>query len=296
MSSSNPVIVLLHGYWHGSWCWAPVIAELAARDRPAVAVDMAGQGLNARWPAAARARTTEVESFATERSPVAGVTLDAAGELVISQLRSIGRGRACVLVAHSMGGAVATRAAQQAPELVSHLVYLAGFMPASGRPAFPYVIAPENAGELLGPALSADPLAVGAFRLDTTSPDPNYREQLRMAFYNDVDVAIADSAIAMLTSDGAVGIATGSTDLTAAAWGSIPRTYILCTRDNVIRPALQRRFIAEADAAFPDNPTNVTALNASHSPFLSMPDRVADLLADLKPVVRRRAPVSTRDQ
>lgn len=48
-----------------------------------------------------------------------------------------------------------------------------------------------------------------------------------------------------------------------------------------IRPAAQRRFITEADAAFPDNPTSVVALDASHSPFLSMPDQVADIVKEL---------------
>jgi hypothetical protein len=46
-------------------------------------------------------------------------------------------------------------------------------------------------------------------------------------------------------------------------------------------PALQAKFIAEADAAFPDNPTSVVPLDASHSPFLSMPDRVADIVTCL---------------
>jgi hypothetical protein len=48
-----------------------------------------------------------------------------------------------------------------------------------------------------------------------------------------------------------------------------------------IRPALQARFIAEADAAFPDNPTSVVALDASHSPFLSMPSEVAGIVTRL---------------
>jgi len=48
-----------------------------------------------------------------------------------------------------------------------------------------------------------------------------------------------------------------------------------------IRPALQQRFIADADAAFPANPTSVHTLHASHSPFLSMPARVAGIVLKL---------------
>ncbi|MEV0592437.1 hypothetical protein [Nonomuraea cavernae] len=61
----------------------------------------------------------------------------------------------------------------------------------------------------------------------------------------------------------------------------MPRTYIVCTRDMAIRPGLQAKFIAEADAAYPDNPTSVVTLDASHSPFLSKPGELADILIPL---------------
>ena len=40
-------------------------------------------------------------------------------------------------------------------------------------------------------------------------------------------------------------------------------------------------FIANADAAFPGNPTAVRELEASHSPFLSVPDQVAGIVLDV---------------
>jgi len=277
----NAPIVLLHGFWHGTWCWSPVLAELASRGRRATPVDMAGHGLNARRPRSALARPFDAEAFATELSPVAGITLDDAADLLVAQLQQVGGGEPCVLVAHSMGGAVATSAIQRAPELVAHVVYLTAFMPASGVPAVAYAQSDDNAGELVLPSLRADPAVVGALRLDTGSNDPEYREILRQVFYNDVSAEQADAVIALLACDAAAGIAIGSTDLTADAWGSVPRTYVVCTLDNAIRPTLQRRFIREADAAFPANPTTVIELEASHSPFLSMPERVAGIIADV---------------
>lgn len=73
----------------------------------------------------------------------------------------------------------------------------------------------------------------------------------------------------------------GTTRLTRDGWGSVPRTYVVCARDMAIRPALQRRFIAEADAAFPRNPSSVVTLDAAHAPFLSMPDEVAKIVGEL---------------
>jgi hypothetical protein len=84
---------------------------------------------------------------------------------------------------------------------------------------------------------------------------------------------VADAAIALLTPDAPAGISGDSTTLTAAGWGSVPRSYVICTQDMVIRPALQQRFIADADAAFPANPTSVHTLHASHSLFCRCPPR-----------------------
>ena len=67
----------------------------------------------------------------------------------------------------------------------------------------------------------------------------------------------------------------------AAGWGSVPRTYVVCARDRALQPAMQRKFIELADAAFPDSPTTVHTLESSHSPFLSMPGELADIILKL---------------
>jgi pimeloyl-ACP methyl ester carboxylesterase len=43
-------VVLVHGFWHGPWCWSLVTEELAARGIPSVAVDLDGHGLKSRSP------------------------------------------------------------------------------------------------------------------------------------------------------------------------------------------------------------------------------------------------------
>jgi pimeloyl-ACP methyl ester carboxylesterase len=281
MAAESTPLLFVHGYWHGSWCWSEVLPHVAAAGRPALAVDLAGHGLRARWPRCLSTRPLDRAGLATELSPVGDVDLDQAADLLVSQIKQLGRGGRVTVVAHSMGGNVLTRAAQQHPELVAHAVYLAAFMPASDVPAAAYIPSPENAGELIGPSLPADPVALGALRLDLASEDAAYRQQLRNAFFADVDQATADAALGLLTPDAPVGIALGKTTLTADGWGSIPRTYVTGTQDMAVRPTLQAKFIADADSAFPDNPTSVVTLDSSHSPFLSMPGRVADIVMRL---------------
>jgi pimeloyl-ACP methyl ester carboxylesterase len=185
-----------------------------------------------------------------------------------------------VLCGNSYGGVVITEASAGAQNVV-RLVYLAAFMPASGVPSAAYPRMPENEGSRVGALRVGDARATGALRLDVASPDPAYREAVRETFYGDVDPVTADAAIALLTPDAPVGISAGVTALTADGWGSIPRTYVVCTGDATIPPALQRKFITDADAAFPGNRTAVRELKASHSPFLSMPDQVAGIVLDV---------------
>jgi pimeloyl-ACP methyl ester carboxylesterase len=277
MTTRETPVLLLHGFWHGAWCWSEVLARLTAAGVRALAVDMAGHGLRARRPAAPTARPFEPAAMATEPSPV-HADLDEAAALLIAQARALGGGAPVTAVAHSMGGNVLTRAVQDAPGLFGRAVYVTAFMPASGVPAVTYIFAPENEGDLVAVAMVADPATIGALRLDVTSPDPVYRQLLRDAFFGDVPTDVANAAIGLLAPDAPAGIAAGATTLTANGWGSVPRSYVVCTQDRALQPPMQRKFIELADAAFPGNPTTVHTLESSHSPFLSMPDRLADII------------------
>ncbi|MGC4864574.1 alpha/beta fold hydrolase [Micromonospora sp. DT53] len=274
-------IVLVHGFYHGSWAWAEVVTELSARGRTGVAVDLAAHGLHAVNPAAADRRPFDPVAYATERSRVADIGLDAAADLLATRLGRIGGGRAVCVVAHSMGGAVLSRVVEKNPGLVAHMVYLAAYMPASDTPCIAYPALPEAADNTFMPLLVGDPAATGALRIDPRNPDPAVRNAIREAFYGDVASERAAAATSLLSCDAPLAMATESTTLTAAGWGSVPRTYVVCSHDRTIPAPLQRLFIAQADAAFPDNLTAVTELAASHSAFLSSPGRVADVIAGL---------------
>ena len=158
------------------------------------------------------------QRFATEPSALSGMSLADVAELLISQVKQVGGGRPCVLVAHSMGGVAATTAAQLAPELFAHLVYLTAYMPASGVPVMTYAQAPEHAGGLLSAAIRADPAVVGAVRIHPGSADRSTTRLLRQAFYHDVDPQVTDAAIAMLSCDAPLGLITDSTELTTRGW------------------------------------------------------------------------------
>jgi pimeloyl-ACP methyl ester carboxylesterase len=275
MSTLTPV-VLVHGFWHGSWCWSAVTEELAARGVPSVAVDLDGHGLRQRSPRARWSRPFDPAAYATEPAPSAPVTASSAAATLVAQIRRIGSGRPCVVVAHSMGGTVATAAAEQAPELFAELVYLSAFAPVAGRASADYIGLPENDGDLVHTLLAADPAATGSLRIDPGAADRH--AAIRETFYGDVDEPTANAATALLGVDGPFGIPGEVLNVTPERFGSVPHTYLVCRQDRAVRPALQRLFITELNA-ISGRPTTVVELDSSHSPFLSMPGPVADTLA-----------------
>jgi pimeloyl-ACP methyl ester carboxylesterase len=270
-------VIFVHGFWHGSWCWSLVAAHLAGRGVPSVAVDLDGHGLKSRSPASRWDRPFQPDTFATDPSGVAAVTTSSAAATLVEQVRVIGGGEPCVVVVHSMSGTVVTAAAELEPSLFSHLVYVCAFAPVTGVPAAEYVSSPQNEGSMVLPLLVADPAVVGAVRIDPG--DPGRHARIREAFYGDVDDATAKAAISLLGTDAPVGIPAEAFSVTPGRYGTVAHTYVMCTKDNAIPIALQRRFVDEINAVSAA-PTVAVELDSGHSPFLSQPAELAAVIAE----------------
>jgi pimeloyl-ACP methyl ester carboxylesterase len=175
-----------------------------------------------------------------------------------------------------MGGIIASAAAELAPELFAHLIYVSAFAPASGQPAEAYFTAPEAQGGMLPALLAADPAVVGALRIDPG--DPGRHAVIRQTFYGDVDEVTAAAAVGLLTPDASTGVSKEAFPVTTGRYGTIPHPYVVCTRDNTNPIPLQRLFIKEIDAVS-SKPTAVVELDSSHSPFLSQPAALAAAIA-----------------
>ena len=92
--------VLVHGAWHGAWCWAGVIAALEREGHRAYAVDLPGRPGNdrgetaAKHPAAShgagRNRLLQPALSARDSSPARGVPLViAVGAVAIGLFRPL---------------------------------------------------------------------------------------------------------------------------------------------------------------------------------------------------------------
>jgi pimeloyl-ACP methyl ester carboxylesterase len=274
-ATRNKTFLLVHGAWHGSFCWAEVAPRLSAAGHRVVAIDLPGHGIHALFPKS-YFKKGQV-GFDTEPTPLKGITLDVVAQVVVEALHDLQGPVKPVLVGHSMGGTVITRAAELAPELIGRLIYLTAFMPTkTGSPAGLYQL-PES--QIAGrPDLAVgDPGKIGAVRFNPRG-DIDYLRRLHNVYYGDVPFERFLPYAVALSPDLPNGIWEGKTHVTAGRWGSIARTYIHCTDDRAIPPALQLKMIADADELTPGNRTHVVKLKASHSPFVSKVNELAALL------------------
>jgi pimeloyl-ACP methyl ester carboxylesterase len=227
--SSPSTIVLVHGAWHGAWCWERVVPLLEQR------------GLDV--------RTVELPSIGLDVDTTRDLSGDAAA--VRQVLDDVGG--PILLCGHSYGGLVITMAAAGRSD-VARLVYLCAAMPDAGESGATVF---ERAGISPGWIVVED----GRMLVDPA--------QAAAVFYGDCDPETQRAAVARLRP---MSPAPHFEPVPVAAWRTIPSTYVVCTSDRAIPTESQR-------AAFAPQAAEVLELDSSHSPFLSQPQALAELLA-----------------
>jgi len=192
-------VVLVHGAWHGAWCFDRVVPLVHDAGVDAIAVDLARTGFN------------------DDVVAVRGALDTVDGNVV--------------LLGHSYGGAVITAAG--AHPAVRHLVYLCAFALDDGEScmkaatAAPGIDAISHAGRPnLGDAMVQHD--------DGTSTLT--RDGARECLYADVDDETFAWAYAHLTPQLNETLS-GIPD--EIAWKSRPSTYVVCTGDQAVHPDLQ---------------------------------------------------------
>ncbi|MFE5113676.1 alpha/beta fold hydrolase [Streptomyces sp. NPDC056663] len=85
------------------------------------------------------------------------------------------------------------------------------------------------------------------------------------------------SEIALLNTETPMHFPAEKVVVTRERCGSVPHTYVVCTKDRMIPEPPQRRFVRDVDAVS-CAATRGVALDTSHSPFLSRPEELAQTL------------------
>jgi pimeloyl-ACP methyl ester carboxylesterase len=282
MSKPAAAFVLVHGGWHNHSAWGRVTPILEARGFAALTPDLPGAGVHAIAPRSLGLRPFDPAAFAAEPSPIAGVTQEERTRAVVALVRqavSLGDGKV-ILVGHSAGGMTISAVAEQVPDLLLAVVYLAGFLVPNGMPLLA-MLQHESLSSALAPQLFiGDPVAIGATRINAGSADDTYRSLLKASFYADVPQAEFEQAAAQLHCDESNAGALSPSQITAERFGTVQRHYIRCTQDRAIPVTGQDHMIATVDAAL-GNKTMIHTLESSHSPFLSQPAALTEILVGI---------------
>ena len=237
-------LVLVHGAFGGAWCWEPLVPELQAAGHAVEAIDLPGGG--------------------EDRTPASEVTLDAYARRICETLA---RGEPAVLVGHSMGGVAITQAAARCPEHIASLIYVAAFLPADGQSLLDLTRLPEGKGDEVQANLTVEGDPPIATLSAQGAPHAIYNcctpEQVEWAVPRRRPQPVVPFEEPVSIGDGGARHRMG---------------YVMCLRDNAIKPALQRRMLETAGCR------DVVEIDTDHSPFLSRTRELADALDRLAAV------------
>ena len=196
--------VLVHGAWHGGWCWSKVAAILRGRGHTVLTPTQTGLGERSHL----LSRSIDLDVCVT----------DIANVLKWEDLKDV------ILVGHSFGGHATSGVADRMPERIRHLVYLDAVILESGQSPFSELpkdvlegrikVAQESSGGL---SLPPPPAAI----FGITNPEQA----------NWVQSHLTPHPFATLTSPLKLANKVGN---------GLPATYIVCT-DPIYQPLQSSR-------------------------------------------------------
>ena len=236
------VYVLIHGAWHGAWCWEKIVPMLTRCGHEAIAVDLPGHG--------------------ADRTPVSQVTLDAYTDRVCGVLDRLGQ--PAILVGHSMGGIIISQTAEYRPQKIKALVFVAAMLLQNNESIADIKQTDAQTDAQMGIIVSND----GTCTMVRS-------DQLKHLFYNRCEDADVERAKWLLTPQ-SLRIRHAKLRLSNERYGRIPRYYVECLQDHAIPHSLQKRMYSKSPCE------KVFTLDTDHSPFFSAPQELASVLLSVK--------------
>jgi len=237
--------VLVHGGYHGAWCWERLEPELVALGHSVIAPDLPGCG----------ERLAEAATLTSWRGALRDVITE--GD---------------VLVGHSMGGFAISLAADEVPDKVARLVYLSAAVPVEGG----------TMGEATAETVAREwPATVGMpfqdFMEVVEVPNQGLCARLtkqaaaNALFYHDCSAMDQNWAWERLTP---LPVAPSLEPFHLPRFWStpIPRDFVITTDDRSHTVAMDNLFMKRLGR------TTAYSIVSSHSPFLSRPVDTARVL------------------
>jgi len=233
--------VLVHGAWQAPYAWDMVKDRLTAAGFKVSVIQLPGHG--------------------DDQTPHHSLHMETYIKHVAGEIKRMGS--PVILVGHSMAGMIISGVAERIPEHTEKLVYLAAYLPKNGESA--YSISLLDKQSLLGASLivSEDQVEFDITKEDVThifcQDASDEVKQLVLDHYRPEPGAPFGEPVA----------------LTRQNFGRVAKYYIQTELDNGIGNNLQKEMISAYALK------GSYSLNSGHSPALSKPDEVSDILRQI---------------
>lgn len=237
-NKNSSTIVLVHGAWSDATAWQAVVPLLKAQGHEVIAVNLPGHG-------------SDTTSFA-------GISLRSYVDVVKN---AIGDRKNVILVGHSMAGIVISQVAEEIPGQIKELVYLAAYLPQNGESLLS--LAKQDADSHIGKYLQIDQ-ATGSANVA--------KDGVIDAFAADAPAQVGNYIANNIKPEPLAPLATPVT-LTDANFGRVKKVYIHTTEDHAVSFTLQKMMVKNNGRV-----TKEYSLPSSHTPFISMPDKLANII------------------
>ena len=233
--------LLIHGAWHGAWCWNKVIPLLEKQGHKVIAPDLPGHG--------------------KDKTPVKEVSLSSYTDCICKILDAMEE--PVILVGHSMGGLIMSQVAEYRPDKIKMLIYVAAFVLKNGESILPFIRKDAESLLIHNIDFSKDMSSIGL-----------KEDAIKEVFYGDCsdeDISRAKSLIAPQS----FAPIKARLNITNEKFELIPKIYIECLEDKAISNTMQRKMYAEFSWQY------VFTMDSSHSPFFSSPKALVSNLTML---------------
>jgi pimeloyl-ACP methyl ester carboxylesterase len=243
---TKSTVILVHGAGHGSWCWGKVIPFMKAKKINTLVIDLPGSSNDI--------IKLFTHSFADDVQAIKNLATSVKGTVI--------------LVGHSSAGVAIAQAAEWlGTDKVEKLVFLDAFMPQNGESVLDLVAKATKSNNAEN-TTDSPPIMLFTENFKAFQWNP---VNVAKRFYHDCKIAEVSVAMANLTWQSSASVGTPA-QLTDGIYGRIPKYYILCTKAY----ELEKSGIAHNVPI-----QKLYKLPSGHSPFLSMPEKLADIFQEI---------------
>ena len=238
MKNSTKTFVLVHAAWHGAWSFDKTKTILEESGAKVITFDLPGHG--------------------KDKTEIKDISLEAYVQKVKAEILKLNE--PVVLVGHSLAGFIVSQVAEEIPDKIEKLVFIAAMIPYEGKTVFDIVSA-DTESQLLQNLIFAE---------DKSWATVN-EETLKNVVYNKASTEqIAEAAPNLVHQ--ATQPFFAAVETSANAFGKIDKTYIVCEYDKILSPTAQRNLIEKIGIS------KSLTLNSGHVPNVENPDALSQAI------------------